>query len=62
MKPKKGARECLGYGIYERNCTNKAGTPWTKLWCLRCDEIRRAKLRRQLEDLTKEQEVREVKK
>ena len=43
--------KCLGYGPYEGKCDNKAGTPWTKYWCPRCDELRREAITKQLEGL-----------
>lgn len=49
MKKKK----CIGFGEYEGKCDNEAGTKWTPHWCLRCDELRRAHITRQLEDIGK---------
>jgi hypothetical protein len=37
-------RKCIGFGEHEGKCPNTAGTPWTKLWCLSCDEARRASI------------------
>jgi hypothetical protein len=31
---------CVGFGPHEGKCSNPAGSPWSKLWCRRCDEIR----------------------
>lgn len=45
------ANQCLGFGEFEGACENIAGTPWTVLWCLRCDELRRAYLSAQFEKL-----------
>ncbi|HUS92181.1 MAG TPA: hypothetical protein VM695_10050 [Phycisphaerae bacterium] len=45
------ARRCIGFGEFEGKCPNVAGTPWTPLWCLRCDELRRAHITRRLEAL-----------
>jgi hypothetical protein len=42
---------CIGYGEFEGKCENAAGTPWTPLWCLRCDKIRRATIGNQLEGI-----------
>lgn len=36
--------KCLGYGESEGVCENEAGTPWTPLWCLPCDEERRSRI------------------
>lgn len=43
--------KCIGYGIYEGKCQNKAGTPWTPAWCMRCDVIRRKTITKQLEGI-----------
>jgi hypothetical protein len=43
--------QCIGYAEFEGTCSNEAGTPWTPLWCLRCDEIRRATITQQLQDI-----------
>jgi hypothetical protein len=48
-KPK--PRKCIGYAEHEGKCENIAGTPWTDFWCPRCDEIRRATITRQLEEI-----------
>ncbi len=32
-------------------CPNPPGTPWTPAWCWECDERRRARLTKQLENL-----------
>lgn len=50
MKNKK-PRRCIGYAEFEGKCENVAGTPWTPYWCLRCDEIRRATITKQLREL-----------
>lgn len=42
---------CIGYGAKEGTCENEAGTPWTPLWCLECDEERRATITAQLKDI-----------
>jgi hypothetical protein len=44
---------CLGYDLdgQEFDCPNEAGTPWTKFWCLPCDERRRARITHQLEEI-----------
>jgi len=39
------------YDPHEGLCQNKAGTPWTPYWCLRCDKLRRATIAQQLKDL-----------
>jgi hypothetical protein len=46
------AETCIGYGEREGVCENEAGTPWTRLWCLPCDEERRAALTRQMAEIT----------
>ena len=43
--------KCIGYGIYDRKCTNEAGTPWTKYWCKRCDDIRRETVGKQMREI-----------
>ena len=44
---------CIGFGEFEGKCKETAGTPWTKLWCLRCDELRRAHITKRLEGICK---------
>ena len=46
-------RLCIGYNDNGKGfpCPNKPGTPWTPLWCLPCDERRRARITGQLEEL-----------
>lgn len=39
---------CIGFGEREGKCENEAGTPWTDLWCLPCDEARRAHITNRL--------------
>jgi hypothetical protein len=45
--------KCLGYDEDGQpfDCPNEAGTPWTPIWCLPCDERRRARISRQLADI-----------
>jgi len=43
--------KCIGYGIFEGKCQNKAGTPWTPFWCKRCDELRKAHITKNLEEI-----------
>lgn len=43
---------CIGYGEQEGVCTNKAGTPWTPLWCLPCDEDRRETITAQMKAIS----------
>lgn len=43
------AQQCIGYGEFERRCQNRAGTPYTAIWCRRCDGARLAAITRQLE-------------
>jgi hypothetical protein len=45
------AETCIGFGEFTGKCSNDAGTPWTPLWCLRCDELRRAAITKQLEGI-----------
>lgn len=35
---------CVGYGEKGEafDCPNRPGTPWTKVWCPKCDERRKA--------------------
>jgi hypothetical protein len=42
---------CIGFGPYEGNCENPAGTPWTPHWCDRCDRLRRDTITKQLETI-----------
>ena len=42
---------CIGYGDREGTCTNVAGTPWTPLWCMDCDEERRATITAQMDEI-----------
>jgi hypothetical protein len=39
---------CIGFGAKEGVCEKEAGTPWTPLWCMECDEERRAYITAQL--------------
>ena len=32
--------KCIGYGPYEGECDNEAGTPWSPYWCPRCNDLR----------------------
>lgn len=41
----------LGFGEFEGKCNNEAGTPWTPYWCNKCDELRRNKLSKSLQDI-----------
>jgi len=43
--------KCIGFGEYERKCTNEAGSSHSKLWCQRCDDLRRISLTRDLEEI-----------
>lgn len=45
--------KCLGYDDKGNHfdCPNVAGTPWTHLWCHDCDERRKARITRQLEEI-----------
>jgi hypothetical protein len=47
--------KCLGFDEDGQpfDCPNEAGTPWTPIWCLPCDERRRARISRQLTDIQK---------
>lgn len=46
-------RPCPGYDDDGNGfkCDDATGTPWTPVWCLSCDERRRARITRQLEAL-----------
>lgn len=45
--------KCIGYDVVGGtfDCPNEAGTPWTPVWCLSCDELRRARITDQLDEL-----------
>jgi len=45
---------CIGYGPNGEAfaCPNEAGTPWTPLWCMKCDMKRRERIGRQLRELS----------
>jgi len=43
--------KCIGFGEREDKCKNVAGTPWTPLWCIECDEQRRAHITKQFETI-----------
>lgn len=49
VKPKR----CVGFGEFERKCTNEAGTAWTPYWCERCDKMRRDHITKQLKEIAK---------
>lgn len=42
---------CIGYGEREGRCESEAGTPWTHLWCMACDEERRVTITKQMEEI-----------
>ena len=42
---------CVGFGEFEGKCQRKAGTPWTPYWCMRCDELRRGHISKQLDKI-----------
>jgi hypothetical protein len=45
---------CIGFGEFEDACENEAGdSPWSKLWCLRCDRLRLAHITDRMESNTK---------
>lgn len=44
-------RICIGFQETEGKCDQRAGTPWTKLWCPACDQRRRDHITKQLEEL-----------
>jgi len=48
--------KCIGFGITEGKCTNKAGTKWSDYWCEECDQVRRDTVRKQLEEIQKHME------
>jgi len=41
----------------EKDCEEKAGTPWTPYWCLKHDEERRTRITNQLENISKDLET-----
>jgi hypothetical protein len=47
------SRTCLGYGATEGKCSNPAGTPWSLYWCDSCDEARRDKITKSLEEIAR---------
>ena len=51
-----GEMKCIGFGVMEGKCTNKAGTQWSDYWCDGCDKVRRDTVRKQLEDIQKHME------
>jgi len=40
--------KCIGFGNYEGKCQNPPGSSHSKLWCQRCDDIRRGHITKQL--------------
>lgn len=51
--------ECQGFDEDGKgfDCPNTPGTPWGPGWCPSCDERRRARITRQLDDLLHEFDV-----
>ena len=45
--------KCIGFGVTEGKCNNKAGTQWSDYWCEECDKVRRDTVRKQLEAIQK---------
>jgi hypothetical protein len=44
---------CIGFGEFEGTCENEAGdSPWSKLWCLRCDRLRLDHITAQMEKIS----------
>lgn len=58
-KKKKKSTKCIGYGEFEGQCDQDAGTPWTTLWCMRCDELRREMITESLEKICAKFNLRE---
>ncbi len=42
---------CVGYGPFDGRCPRAAGSSHSNLWCQRCDDLRRASIDRQLEQI-----------
>lgn len=42
---------CIGFGALKGKCERIAGTRWTPYWCEQCDELRRATITAQLNEL-----------
>lgn len=49
--------KCMGFGEYKGKCENEAGTPWTPHWCMRCDELRREHITKQIDKMLAEMKV-----
>lgn len=50
---KRDGKLCVGFTDDGKAfpCPNEAGTPWTPLWCLPCDQKRRERITCQLHEL-----------
>ena len=55
----KKPRRCAGFPPHD-DCQNEAGTPWTDLWCPRCDALRRAEIGRTLEEILRDMDRQEA--
>lgn len=46
-------KKCIGFDEHGNDfpCPNIAGTPWTNLWCDECDERRRKRISKSLEEM-----------
>ncbi len=45
--------QCIGFGKYEKICTNTAGTKWSPYWCERCNKLRLEHIDKQFQELVK---------
>ena len=46
-------QKCIGFGEFDGKCDRPAGCKFTPVWCERCDELRRAHISRQFEEIGK---------
>ena len=56
LNPSKLVMRCIGFGVMEGKCINKAGTVWSDYWCDECDRVRRDTVGKQLEAILKNME------
>lgn len=50
---------CIGFGELEGCCENLADANDTQLWCVRCENARRAHISAQMEKITRSFDVQE---
>ena len=43
--------KCIGFGAYEDQCSHDAGSPWSDIWCQRCDKLRIAHIDKRFEEI-----------